>query len=198
MDRRYIVTDASGWLSVRLESNRTIVPIPQYIVVTFNQRREKRDYFTIEEGAYKGRSASVSQRSASTSWLGHPLPRYKGPAKLTFQRRARKLLTPIGQFTAFTSDTNALPVGTHPIQLPDFPHELGQGYLSEASKAMTWFYLGFGVAVSGNNDRYLHPGAVSLGCLTVKDVSKWDLLYNFLILSRAPGGLTVGSVKVEL
>ena len=66
-----------------------------------------------------------------------------------------------------------------------------------ASKAMAWFYLGTGNAKPGDNDRYLHPGRVSAGCVTVTEVSKWDSLYAVLILSRATGGKDVGTITVQ-
>lgn len=91
---------------------------------------------------------------------------------------------------------NPIANDTHPIQLPDFPHDLGRAYLVSASKALTWFYLGIGNAVPGNNDRYLHPGRISADCVTVEDIGKWDELYNVLILSR-DGSRNVGSVNVQ-
>jgi hypothetical protein len=197
MEALYIVTDGSGWLSVKLEPSGTIVPLPQYIKVSFSERRGGRDYFRIEEGVYQGKNASVAARSSSTSWLGKPLPIYRGPALLTFKKGAGKLSTPIGELTANTDGSNPIANGSHPIQLPDFPHDLGRGYLSQASKAMTWFYLGSGNAIPGNNDRYLHPGRISAGCVTVTDIAKWDSLYDVLILSRAPGGRNAGTITVQ-
>ncbi|MBK6973753.1 MAG: hypothetical protein IPH26_12685 [Sterolibacteriaceae bacterium] len=40
------------------------------------------------------------------------------------------------------------------------------GYLGQTPYAKTWFDLGTGNAVRGNNDRYLHTGRVSAGCIT--------------------------------
>jgi hypothetical protein len=57
MEMRYVTTDNSGWLSVKLESNGEIVPLPQYLKVAFSEKRNSRDYFKIEEGAYKGKNA---------------------------------------------------------------------------------------------------------------------------------------------
>ncbi len=197
METRYIATDNSGWLNVKLEPIGTIIPLPQYLKVTFSERRSSRDYFKIEEGAYKGKNASVSQKSGSSSWLGKPLPTYRGPVSLTFKKGEGKLITPIGILTATTDSSNPIPNGHNPIQLPAFPHNLGRSYVSRASKAMTWFYLGTGNAIPGRNDRYLHPGRISAGCVTVTDLSKWDSLYNVLILSRAAGGKNVGTIIVQ-
>lgn len=197
MEMRYIATDESGWLRVKLEPSGSIVPLPQYLKVTFLERRSGRDHFKVDEGVYKDKIASVSQRSGSSSWLGKPRPGYKKEVSLTFKKSEGNLTTPIGTFKAITAPENPIPNGVYPIQLPDFPHDLGNLYVSLASKAMTWFYLGTGNAKPGDNDRYLHPGRVSAGCVTVTEVSKWDSLYAVLILSRATGGKDVGTITVQ-
>ncbi len=197
MEKRYVATDNSGWLRVKLEPNGVVVPLPQYLKVTFSERRNGRDYFKIEEGAYKGKNASVSQNSGSASWLGKPLPTYRGPVNMTFKKGEGKLMTPVGTLRATTDPSNPIPNGQHPVQLPAFPHDLARGYVSKSSKAMTWFYLGTGNAIPGRNDRYLHPGRISAGCVTVTDLYKWDSLYAILILSRATGGKNIGTINVQ-
>lgn len=197
MEMRYVSTDNTGWLRVKLDAGGKIVALPQYIKVKYIERRNGRDYFTIEEGVYKGKDASVSQKSGNQSWLGKPLPAYSSAANLVFKKREGKLVTPIGVIAATTDSSNPISNGRHPIQLPDFPHDLGRSYVGRASKAMTWFYLGTGNAIPGKNDRYLHPGRISAGCVTVTDVSKWDSLYKKLILSRASGGKNVGAITVQ-
>ena len=69
--------------------------------------------------------------------------------------------------------------------------------MSQASKAMTWFHLGTGRVVQGNNARYLHPGRESDGCVTVTDVRYWDRLYEALILAREAGERTIGTIRIE-
>jgi hypothetical protein len=197
MEMRYISTDNTGWLRVKLDSSGTIVALPQYLKVKYIERRGERDYFKVIEGVHKSKGASVSQKSKSQSWLRKPLPAYKGPSNLVFKKSENKLISPIGTLSATTDISNPIPNGRHPIQLPDFPHDLGRSYLARASKAMTWFYLGAGNAIPGRNDRYLHPGRISAGCVTVTDLSKWDSLYASLIQSREPGGKNVGSITVQ-
>lgn len=196
MEMRYISTDISGWLRVKLEPAGNIIPLPQYLKVSYRERKNNRDYFHINEGIYKGKEASVSIKSTTTSWLASPLPNYNEGAHLTFIIKEKKLITPIGSFNAFT-DENPIEPGSYPIQIPDFPHSIGEAYTPIASKAISWFYLGVGHAVKNNNDRYLHPGRVSLGCITITDISKWDSLYNYLIKCRTNGGINVGSVTVK-
>jgi len=52
MTAHFVSTDKTGWLRVKLEPSDKIVPLPQYIKVAFDSRRNKRDYFKIEEGVY--------------------------------------------------------------------------------------------------------------------------------------------------
>ena len=112
MDMRYIATDESGWLRVKLEPSGSIVPLPQYLKVTFLERRSGRDHFKIEEGVYKDKIASVSQRSGSSSWLGKPRPVYKKEVSLTFKKSEGNLTTPIGTFKAITAPENPIPNGS--------------------------------------------------------------------------------------
>jgi hypothetical protein len=55
------------------------------------------------------------------------------------------------------------------------------------------FYLG--KDGTSKNDRYLHTGSVSFGCITV-DPDEWTALYKYLILSRKGDGKNVGTIKV--
>jgi len=130
------------------------------IKVTFSERRIGRDYFRIKEGVYKGKNASVSQKSEFSSWLGKLLPTYRGPVTLTFKKGEGKLITPIGALTAITYPEQPIPNGQHPIQLPAFPHDLGRSYVFRASKAMTWFYLVHLRANTDNIDPILLLGII--------------------------------------
>jgi hypothetical protein len=62
--------------------------------------------------------------------------------------------------------------------------------------ARNWFYLGRAAAIRGGNERYLHTGRVSLGCVTVDPV-EWTKVYQYLILCRSGDGKTVGSIVVR-
>ncbi len=195
MEQRYIIGDRKGWLKVKLDRGK-IISLPEYIKVNFLERISSRDKFEILEGVHKGKKASVSVRGATTSWLGSPMPSYKISVSLTFTISTSQLKTPIGDIQAITDSDNPISPGVYPIQLPDFPHKLGEPYLDQATKALTWFYLGTGNAVHGKNDRYLHTGFASEGCVTVTEIDKWDLLYKSLIRARASGGKKIGKITV--
>ncbi len=71
-----------------------------------------------------------------------------------------------------------LPNGTYAIELPDYPHSLGEPYRDRAKRARTWFRI----RIEGA--RYLHTGQVTAGCLAVTDIDKWDRLYDKIIIRR--------------
>ena len=59
---------------------------------------------------------------------------------------------------------------------------------------MNWFFLGVGNASYGN-DRYLHTGSISAGCVTVEP-SNWEDIYKYLILSRQGDNTNVGIITI--
>ena len=188
-----------------MEPSGTIIALPEYLKVEFIQTSEiksgnivveKRDQFKILEGVHKGEFASVKQDPSGRSNLGKPLPAYGGPAAVVFNR-AKKELTYQGnkKTRAITDPTAPTPLGAHNIQIPDFPHDIGRRYLVQTPYALSWFFIGQGRAVLGRNERYLHTGELSLGCVTV-DPSGWTDLYKYLILCRKGDDYSVGTIRV--
>lgn len=190
-DKRHVIGGFDGWLNVKREPTGQVIALPEYLQVEFGHAKDGRDFFQVLEGAERGRSFSVKQGNLKQGW-----PTYHPAAQLEFAIGTQKLSGFGITVKAITAPgASAVPIGIHPIQLPDFPHELGSGYINQSPYAKTWFYLGRGVAVPGNNDRYLHTGRVSLGCVTV-DPTAWTELYRFLVRSRGVDG-TVGSILVR-
>ncbi|HSW04169.1 hypothetical protein [Aquabacterium sp.] len=189
-DIGYIAGAADGWLNIRREPGAAVVAVPQYLSVDITENRQGREYFSVREGPYRGQACSVI---AGNLKFGDP--GYRTGARLEFSPSRQVLSFAGGQVKAITDASNPIPAGNHPIQIPDFPHDLGAGYLSQSRFAKTWFYLGRGNAVPGRNDRYLHTGRVSAGCVTV-DPSGWTTLYQYLILCRNNDGYSMGSIAV--
>ncbi len=189
-DKRYTVGGKDGWLNIKREPIGMVVAVPEFIQVKLNYTRNNRDFFVILEGNERGKEFSVLSGNIKSGDPG-----YRGAANLQFSISKKLLTYPVGKITAITAIDNPIPVGVHPIQLPDFPHELGRTYMTHSSFAKNWFYLGHGNAIPGNNDRYLHPGSGTLGCITVEP-SAWTKLYQYLILCRRGDGKTVGTVTV--
>lgn len=189
-DTRYASGGPDGWLRVRREGSGDIVSLPEYLQVRLVESKDGRDYFTPMEGVYAGRRLSVK-----SGHLNKGRPEYRGAAHLRFELSREVLHYPGGEIRAITYDDGPIPLGTHPIQLPDFPHDKGRHYLGNSAYAMNWFYLGHGEAVDGRGDRYLHAGRASAGCVTV-DPMAWTNLYRYLILCRSGDGKTVGTINV--
>ncbi len=192
-EKRYVIGGNDGWLRVRRESNDEIISLPEYLRVEFKLNRGGRDHFVALEGVHKGTAFTVKEGN-----LGKPLPVYKPAAKLVFHRNKQELIYSGGKIKAITAELNGdikpIAPGVYPIQIPDFPHDAGD-YLSISAYAKNWFYLGHGVAIYGKNDRYLHPGRYSEGCVTVS-AAGWTTLYQYLILCRAGDDKNVGSITV--
>lgn len=189
-DSRYVAAGADGWLNVKREPSGAIIALPEFIKVEVTATHGGRDYFVVQEGVERGGKFSVK---AGNLKAGNPGYQVGADLEFSLSREALKFL---GRHVhAVTHERNPIPVGLHPIQIPDFPHSLGAGYTGQSSYAKSWFYLGHGHAIRGNSDRYLHPGSVSAGCITV-DPSAWTSLYQYLIRCRSGNEKTVGSVSV--
>ena len=84
-----------------------------------------------------------------------------------------------GPIATKTDPGNPVPTGTYDLEIPDEVHNLGTTYQGDSPFATTWFRVGH------SGDRYLHPGRISAGCVTVTDTKKWTDVYNYLIKRRA-------------
>lgn len=119
-------------------------------------------------------------------------------ARIRFDKRKSLVTFPAGQARVVVNPFTPTPNGAHPIQIPDFPHPLAARYVGRSAYAMSWFHLGRGDAIRGSTgqDRYLHCGSASLGCITVEPAD-WTALYQYLILCRSGDGRTVGTAIVD-
>ena len=190
-ETHYIIGGADGWLNIKREPSGQIVAVPEFLQVELTVSRDGRDYFTVLEGVERNKTFSVK-----AGHLKSDSPRYESAAHLLFKRRKKLLIYPGGRVNAFTDDENPILTGIHPIQIPDFPHSGGMEYTRYSNYAKTWFYLGHGEAIPFRNDRYLHAGQRTAGCITV-DPGAWTHLYQYLILCRSNDGKTIGSVSVH-
>ena len=193
-EKRYIVGGMDGWLNIKREPSGQVIAVPEYLQVELTASKDGRDRFTILEGAERGKKFSVKAGNLKSG-----NPGYHGMASLQFNITKGLLTYHGGQVKAITgTGTNSdkpIPVGMHPVQIPDFPHDGGMGYMAQTPYAKNWFFLGHGNAMAGSSDRYLHTGERSAGCITVEPFG-WTRLYQYLILCRRGDGKTVGTVSV--
>jgi hypothetical protein len=199
MTKVYVLPRNDGWLLVKPDGVGANFSIPEYLALDLTGTRMdggvKRDFFTILEGVHKGKKASV-RWEANKSNLSASAMVYKSSAALVLDKSTMKLTYPGGTANVADLSDSQITNGVHPVQIPDFPHEGGRGYLDASSYATCWFYLGIGAAVSGVNDRYLHPGRVSAGCITMNK-SEWTTVYKAIITCRRGNNVDVGTVTVR-
>lgn len=83
--------------------------------------------------------------------------------------------------------------GKHKIMAPDHSHNIA-GPTDWYRKAFPpgvivcndiWFPIEL-AGTRGNSSRYIHLGNLSEGCVTVYDVQKWNIVYDYLISHRTP------------
>eukprot|EP01027_Heterolobosea_sp_BB2_P006966 GEZU01010430.1.p1 GENE.GEZU01010430.1~~GEZU01010430.1.p1 ORF type:complete len:212 (+),score=13.04 GEZU01010430.1:74-709(+) len=174
-ETKYVGLQDDGWLLVRRNSGG-IVALPWQLKVDSSGVSDGRERFVVKEGKYIGQAMSVSVPPKGGSYLTTS-PVRKGPAQVTFSIKNKKLtVAGLGSYAAFTDPSNPIEKGTYNLWIPDFPHGLGSKY--SASAGSIWFLIG------DYYDRYLHPGKVSQGCVTVTDTGNWEKIAKFLMVSR--------------
>lgn len=188
---RYVpdLDESQGFLAIKLEDSKSIEELPAYLKVKLERADAKREYFTILEGPYRGRLASVELRKSGSSWfitdVNHePMIRAKySISQKTFILKGKKYKT---------VDYPSAPwrQGLYDIEIPDYSHRGGRNYLNQSKRAMTWFKIGH------SGERYLHAGGRSLGCMTVIEVTHWMEIYNALIKTRKGDFMSVGVLEV--
>ena len=177
-----------GWLKVILEDSELTKPVPAYIKLKIEHTDAKREYFTILEGAYRDKSASVETDNDGSSWLITGV-KHEPPARITYSI-SKKILTLKGKkYKADDDPKNPWKKGLYDIEIPDHPHEGGLKY-PEAGRGTVWFKIGH------SGERYLHPGRISAGCISITKTARWMEIYNTLIKARKGDFTSVGILEV--
>jgi hypothetical protein len=185
---RYVEKTEDGWLKIRLEGHGKVESIPYGLKVEVHYVDSKREYFTIIEGVYRGKKASVKLKQDGSSYFSAE-NQQTAPVHLIYSSTG-KTLTLNGKIYR-TEDHPSSPWknGLYDIEIPDAPHEGGLNY-TEVRYARTWFRVGH------KGDRYIHTGRLSLGCITLIERHRWDELYGVLINARKGDGLSIGTLEV--
>ncbi|KEQ24962.1 hypothetical protein [Paenibacillus tyrfis] len=176
--------EKNGFLSV-LDKVGKEATLPQYLQVdhtssTPDANGQLRDHFTVLEGLAKHQEFSVKSEANA---LG-PMINYNPSAVLKFLPAKNLLRISDNVVVHVKTDPNhPIPEGNHRILVVDHFHE---NYYPKAGPYQhSWFPL---LELPGTSTefkkRYLHPGKVSLGCLTVLDHERWTEIYEFLIRRR--------------
>jgi hypothetical protein len=187
---RYIAATGDGWLMVHFENEYSNIrkSLPEGLKVEIYHIDKKCEYFTVMEGAYQGRKASVKFNKEGLSYLSTDNPQ-TGPVQLVYSI-SRKILSLNGS-EYLTDDAPDKPwkKGKYDIEIPNFPHSGGLNY-PKTTRARTWFRVGHDGA------RYIHTGRISRGCITITENQRWDELCQKLINARKGDGISIGTLLV--
>lgn len=183
-----VLDEGDGWLKVVLEEKHREESLPAYLKVKIERADVKREYFTILEGPYHNRTASVKFKDDGSSRFISSV-KHEPMARATYSI-SQKIFTLNGKKYK-TIDYPKAPwnKGLYDIEIPDYPHKGGRNYLDKSERAMTWFRIGH------DGERYLHTGGRSLGCITVIETKHWMEIYNILIKARKDS-ISVGVLEV--
>lgn len=178
-----------GWLAVRLEDDKSVESLPAYLKVKVERVDARREYFTILEGPYRCRPASVRLRDNGSSWFFSGV-RYESMVRARYSISQKTFI--VGGKKYKTVDYPEVPwrKGLYDIEIPDYPHQGGRKYLNQSKRAMIWFKIGH------SGERYLHAGGRSLGCITVIETKTWTKIYSALIKARKGDFMSVGVLEV--
>lgn len=186
---RYISEGKNGWLTVKIENYTPLVSLPVYLKVKPEYIDNRREYFTILEGAYRGKCASVKIENNGSSNLISGV-QYEPGARAIYSI-SKKIFTLDGKtYTTVDYKNVSWEKGLYDIEIPDYPHPGGARYEKQAPRAKTWFRIGH------DGERYLHMGSQSLGCITVIETTRWVEIYDALIKARKGDFMSVGILEI--
>lgn len=188
---RYVpdLNESQGFLTVQVEDKKPKVELPAYLKVKLERTTATREYFTILEGPYRGKVASVELQKSGSSWFIADVS-HKSMIQAQYSI-SQKVFTLNGKkYKTIDHPDAPWQKGVYDIEIPDYFHVGGRNYLNRAKRAGTWFRIGHGGA------RYLHTGRYSLGCMTVIEVSRWMEIYNALIKARKDDFMSVGILEI--
>lgn len=187
----YIAKNNDYWLNVQLQGG-PVVAVPYGLKIdrtgqAINPTTKKpdgREHFKILEGVNKGKLASISATGPAAEKYFDATIRHGGGVTVTFDRAKQSLMfAGRGPANAFSGGGHmgftAVSTGSYSLAIPAFPSkQTRSAYNTWCKHHNLWFRIG--VSLSGS--RFLHPGAISEGCVTVR-----QFLYD-PALGTPPGG----------
>lgn len=205
------LNDGNVWLQVKAENftcptddnpNSTTCSLSQFTRVKDVTKKNGREYFTIVDGVYEGKKASVKAGDSGSRFSSVEYDDTGGAVTYNIAKKELKFGT-ANPIKTYMSDP--LPKGTYNLRLPDHPHAGGNNYTSLSKYATVWFKI---EQTKDKLNRYLHVGKATAGCVTCGEVSKgngtdddrkrWTEVYNYLIKRRPKKSTTyVGTLTIE-
>lgn len=164
---KYIGRTSDLWLRVQPDGG-PIVSVPYGLKVDHLETVAGRDRFEILEGVNKGVVASVTARPGQSYLTASVV--HKPGAVVTFDRRSQSLTfagrAPVNAFSG-GGHAGYTPVsaGTYELAIPAYPSAQTRPAYSRWTK---YHNLWFRIGTDTTGSRFLHPGAISDGCVTVR------------------------------
>lgn len=145
------------------------ITLPYGLMVKLTDSSGGRDSFQILEGVHKGKKASVKKKAAGDSYLTASIS-HDTAGSVRFSLSKQELYFGAqGPYNAFSGGGSAgftpVPEGSYPLAIPAFPTAQTRTQYSTWTKYhRMWFRIGTNLSGS----RFLHPGEISEGCVTVR------------------------------
>ena len=142
--------------------------VPYGLKIARTGAKNGREFFSILEGVHKGKTASIGGAGAAayfTTGIYH-----RQPVSVRFDLKSQSLRLPgIGPVNAFSGGGHGgftpVPRGVYQLAIPAYPSAQTRAAYSKWCKHHNlWFRIG----TSTTGSRFLHPGAISDGCVTVR------------------------------
>jgi hypothetical protein len=184
---RYTPDILDGWLEAR-DAKYNKMAFPAYVKVKPEYIKNKREYFTPLEGAYRHQLISTKLQDDESSYLISGI-KHKPMAKATYSISTKLFILNGKKYKTVDYPDAPWKKGLYDIEIPDYPHGRSDLY-SEAKRQKVWF------RIEHSGERYLHTGGRSLGCITIIETMRWMEIYKILIKARKGDFMSVGVLEV--
>jgi hypothetical protein len=173
----YIAKNNDYWLNVQLEGG-PIVAVPYGLKIDrtgpvidpATKKSDGREHFKILEGVNKGKLAYINATGPAAERYFDETIRHGNGVTVTFSRaKQSRIFAGLGPANAFSGGGHlgftAVSPGSYQLAIPAFPSKQTRAaYNTWCKHHNLWFRIG--VSLSGS--RFLHAGAISEGCVTVR------------------------------
>lgn len=184
---KYVPDVSNGWLKVKIVDGED-VSLPAFLKIQSDYFESGREYFTIFEGPYKDKKASVKLED-NKAWFLTDI-KLEPAVHLKYSISQKTLFIDNKKYQTTDHTGSPWKKGWYDIELPDYHHKDRVNYIKISSRFNTWFRIGH------TGERYLHTGRASLGCITITEIEKWNEIYDKLIKARKEDFMSVGVLEV--
>jgi hypothetical protein len=202
-----------GWVLIRVHRNQKKYAICKYTKLTLMSLNDKHDrvVFKIEEGPLKGEIASMIIKNGIDKFISETPPaKFVPTIKVKYgkfvknwysqprnqyldQQMATLMVGNISVKVTLNSDWNPnngrtpLAEGVYEIAIPDHEHNLEMtNFYKIGGKVVPNYGIWFPI-LPKSEQRYIHIGHLSHGCISIIDYEKYSQIHDYLIQHRGKG-----------